>query len=236
MRITLLGVGEAFDPAEPNSSALVEEDGFSLMIDCGHSVVAPFWRARPDPDAIDAIYFTHHHMDHILGLPPLIDRWAFEGRRKELLIVSSECGVDQLRRLLDLLGAKPKFPIAYAVSADTRSIGPFATRFAPTGHPMPNHAILLACGGHSFAYSGDGQPTPESLALYRDADLLMHECFDPEPADNPFHTDLPTVRVIAGPARIGLYHVHAGSRPALRHAIAGDPRLFVPDPGQVLEP
>ena len=53
--VTLNGVGEAFDPDEPNSSALVEAHGFTLLIEHGQSAVRALWQRQMHPDQIDAI-------------------------------------------------------------------------------------------------------------------------------------------------------------------------------------
>jgi ribonuclease BN (tRNA processing enzyme) len=236
MRLELLGVGEAFDPEQPNSSVLIDHDGYTLMIDSGHSIVPRLWRTRRDPDAVDAIYFTHHHADHVLGLPPIVNLWHYEGRQKPLLIVATPPGLEQLRSLITLMDVEPPYPIRYQPTAETYHIGPFTARTALTQHAAPNYAIRLEAGGKRVAWSGDGRPTDASRALYRELDLLMHECFEPEAApENLYHCDLPTIRTIAGPKRIGLYHVKCGTRPALREAIAADRRLFVPDAGDVIE-
>ena len=236
MRVIPLGVGDAFDPDEPNSSTVVELDGFTLLIDCGHSAAAPLWRARPDPEAIDAVYLTHHHADHVLGLPSVMDRWSWQGRRKQLLILTTEAGETQLRQLCALLGIEPRFPLYYPRPAATPCLGPFSLRTAPTEHLVPNHAVQLTARGRCFAYSGDGRPTEAARALYAPADLLLHECWEPSPRpDVDFHSDLDTVRSIEGPARIGLYHIRAGRRSAMAAAIDGDHRLFVPRAGTALD-
>lgn len=230
MRITVLGVGEAFDPDQPNSAASVEQDGFTLLIDCGHSAVAPVWRATTDPDRVDALYLTHRHLDHVLGVPAALHRWDHGGRRKPLLVVATDPVIELVERMLALLDVEPDYPIRYLAQPPT--IGPFASSYAPMIHSAPVHAIRL----DHFVWSGDGRPTPELKALAADADLLMQECWSPTAApDAQYHCDLPTARAIQGPSRIGLYHVKAGARPALRAAIAGDARLFVPEPGDVIE-
>lgn len=236
MRVIPLGVGDAFDPDEPNSSTLVEVGGFTLLIDCGFSAVAPLWRARPNPETIDAVFLTHHHADHVIGLPSVMDRWSWEGRQKELLILTTEWGESQLRQICTLLGIEPRFPLRYLRAAEICSVGPFALRTAPTEHLVPNHALQLKAHGRCFAYSGDGRPTEAARALYAQADLLLHECWEPGPTpDIDFHSDLDTVRSIEGPARIGLYHIRAGRRGAMVKAVSGDKRLFVPSAGALLD-
>jgi ribonuclease Z len=230
MKITLLGVGEAFDADEPNSAALVHQDGFTLLIDCGTTVVSALWRTLPDPDAVDALYLTHKHLDHVLGVPAALHRWDHDGRRKELLVFATAPMLELVQRLIAQLDAAPDYPVRYEVQPG--SIGPFAARYAPMRHSDPVHGIRL----DRFIWSGDGRPTPEMLALATDADLMMQECWSPVPCpEKPGHCDLPTARAIAGPKRIGLYHVREGQRPAMKRAAADDPRLFVPDAGEVIE-
>jgi ribonuclease BN (tRNA processing enzyme) len=145
-------------------------------------------------------------------------------------------GLDHLHRLFEasFIPTDPRspFPVELRVVGEVGRIGPFEARTAPTQHGAPNHAIRLESNGRRLAYGGDGRPTEAALALYTDAQLLLHECFAPDAADGmPGHCDLPTLRAIAGPERIGLYHIRAGQRDTMRARVAGDPRLFVPDAG-----
>lgn len=234
--VTLNGVGEAFDPDEPNSSALVEAHGFTLLIDCGHSAVRALWQRRMDPDQIDAIYLTHHHADHVLGLVPLLDRFAFDGRRRPLAIHTTQWGIGHLRRLFEIgfvrMDEKSPFPLEFRVAATGQNIGPFAVELAPTIHAVATRAIKLGADGSHIAWSGDGRPTDEARAMYRRADLLMHECYAVSPERNtPYHADLPMVAAIEGPKRIGLYHVGVAMREEMRRKVAGDARLFFAETG-----
>ena len=217
----------------------MEADGYRLLIDCGHSAVGPIWHACPGPDTVDAIYLTHQHADHVLGLLPVLDRWGYDGRRKPLDILTDEVNVRPLQALLTAgsvaFDDRSPFRVAFEPTRQTRQVGPFAASFAPTTHAVPNSAIRLDHAGRSFAYSGDGRPTPQSAALYRGVDLLLHECFLPTRADDvPFHCDLPTVLELAGVVRVGLYHIKAGQRAAARAAAQAHPGLFVPEAGDTL--
>lgn len=239
MIVTLNGVGEAFDPDEPNSSALVEAHGFTLLIDCGHSAVRALWQRQMPPDTIDAIYLTHHHADHVLGLVPLLDRFGFDGRRRKLTIHTTQWGIGHLRKLFEVgfvrIDEKSPFPLEFHVAAAGQDIGPFAVDLAPTVHAVATRAIMLSADGRSFAWSGDGRPTAEALAMYRRAHLLMHECYAASPERNtPYHADFPMVAAIEGPGRIGLYHVGVAMRDEVRRKVAGDNRLFFAETGTTL--
>ncbi len=239
MDILVLGVGEAADPDHPNSALAVEAGGFRLLIDCGHSVPPVLWRALPDPNAVDALYFTHHHPDHCFGLVPALIRWTDDGRTKPLTLVVSADVRHQLGLLLAAGGIDPQrslsFPLHWLDLDEAHSLGPFQLATAPTLHAVPNRAIRLEADGRVFAYSGDGRPTTESEALFRGADLLFHECFTVEAErGQPFHACYP---MLAGmPERLGvgalrLYHVRRDQRAALAEACAGDSRIALALPG-----
>jgi ribonuclease BN (tRNA processing enzyme) len=59
------------------------------------------------------------------------------------------------------------------VAGESFRVGPFAasTRLLP--HWVPNVGIRLVAGGRVLAYTGDCGPSPEVVALARDADLLI---------------------------------------------------------------
>lgn len=232
MQITVLGVGEAADPAEGNAAVVVASGNYRLLVDCGHSVPPALWRRYPDPDAIDGVIFTHHHPDHCFGLVPWLISLADDRRRKPLEIVTTASGIEHLKRLCEV-GMVPHdstspFPIIWRDAAQLDRIGPFALARARTCHSLINHAIRLAADGARFAYSGDGRPTAQARALYSDADLLLHESYMADDApDTRYHADLATVRGIAGPPRIGVYHIRKDQRPLAIARLAGDRRLFV---------
>lgn len=239
MRVTVLGVGEASDPAYPNASVLVEAGGFALLVDCGHSVPPSLWRLAPEPDRIGAVYLTHHHPDHCFGLVPALIRWKDDGRTAPLEIVTTRWGEGHLRRLCRLGMVTPDrlgFPVTFRDSRRIEAIGPFAARVARTRHAVANHAIRLTHGGRVLACSGDGKPTPAALELYRGADLLIHECYMAEAeGELPYHVDFAGLAAIEGAARIAITHVRADQRAAVARRAASRPGMLLPEPGDVLE-
>ncbi len=87
LTVTLVGVGDATDLIATNNAQLVRGP-LSLLIDCGHSVPGPLTQLLPDPNALDAIWLTHCHADHVMGLPALLMWMKRNGRTRPLLIAT----------------------------------------------------------------------------------------------------------------------------------------------------
>jgi ribonuclease BN (tRNA processing enzyme) len=222
LTVNVIGCGEALDPALANSAVVVEADGYRALVDCGHSVPRPLVAAFPDAEAIDAVLFTHLHPDHCFGFIPMLIEWTDQGRKKPLTVVTT---ADGRRRLTTLgeVGLTPfdrlPYPLIWPSQDELRRLGPFDTAFARTQHSVVNHALRLSAGGTVFAYSGDGRPTDEAVALYRLADLLLQECYARDAAEaGQWHCDVDTARAAAhtaGVDRLVLYHVRRDQRPLL---------------------
>jgi ribonuclease Z len=72
MRVTLLGTGTPFPSAERFGSAiLVQVADKRLLFDCGRGVVIRLTQAEVNPKDIDALFLTHLHSDHVVGIPDL---------------------------------------------------------------------------------------------------------------------------------------------------------------------
>ncbi|HWP28298.1 MAG TPA: MBL fold metallo-hydrolase, partial [Chloroflexota bacterium] len=68
--VYLLGEGGTMPlPGRWLSSALVRHEGRLLLFDCGEGTQIPLRAAGWGLRAIDAIFFTHYHADHVGGLP-----------------------------------------------------------------------------------------------------------------------------------------------------------------------
>src|SRR6185436_9635209 len=85
IKVTLLGTGgpvpsiERFGP-----SILVEAGGEKLLFDCGRCASQRLWQLKIPLSQIDALFLTHLHSDHIVGIPDVwLTGWipAAFGRR-----------------------------------------------------------------------------------------------------------------------------------------------------------
>ena len=182
MKTVFLGNGEAFDERYPNHSHLVLSGKTAMMLDCGDSAVRELWKYTKDHSLIDVLYITHRHSDHTFGIPALLGRMLEEERKKPLTIICSEELKIDIERLtqhayfgIDSYG----FEIKFVIAEDGKSVefNDLKLSFAKTLHTAYNLAIRIEDGKNIVCYSGDGPFVENTEKIYRDADILMHECY-----------------------------------------------------------
>jgi len=182
MKVVFLGVGEAFDENQPNTSILVESET-KLLLDCGYSSVTQLWKYNPDPEFIDAVYITHQHADHFLGLPSLMTRmWKEEKRKKPLKIICQKGLEEKIKEAMDLcylplFTIENKYPIEFieVEEGQTLKLNELKLEFAKTEHFRENLAIKVTKDSYNVCFGGDGHWTEESEKMYNGCDLLIHE-------------------------------------------------------------
>src|SRR2546421_12008912 len=58
----------------------------SLLLDAGAPLLPHMHRLGIDPGAIEAVFLTHFHGDHVLGLPPFLLHRAFFPTRPPVVV------------------------------------------------------------------------------------------------------------------------------------------------------
>src|SRR5215467_10014406 len=75
MRLAFLGTGSAFSLERYNGAVVV--DG-RILLDGGAPLLPHMHRLGIDPGAIEVLFLTHFHGDHVLGLPPFMFYRGFQ--------------------------------------------------------------------------------------------------------------------------------------------------------------
>jgi ribonuclease Z len=186
-RLFFLGTGAALPSiTQDNSSLLIESNGSYLMIDCSGSPYRKLLRVGADPALLKHVLITHHHIDHISGLPSLIECLWIKGRSEPLHIYALPAAMRVIEVLLELwdLRNRPikEFPIVlHTIEGNPDELvidsPEFTLRTTPTMHAVPSVASkIIFPDGQTLVYSSDTAPYQPFLDFARGADYLMMEC------------------------------------------------------------
>jgi ribonuclease Z len=100
MKIVLLGTGGPRpDPKRNASTTLIRLAGENVLFDAGRGVVNQLVRAGVPLAAVDPVFITHHHFDHIGDLYDVVLATWMYGRKDPLRIY----GPTETRRIVDAL-------------------------------------------------------------------------------------------------------------------------------------
>ncbi|MFB6111319.1 MAG: ribonuclease Z [Halobacteriaceae archaeon] len=111
LRVTFLGTGGAVPTTVRNTAGLMcNRDGDRLLFDVGEGTQRQMMRFGTG-FAVDAVFLTHTHGDHVLGLPGLVQTWGFNDREAPLTVYTPRGTEGQVRALLEALETEPPFPL-----------------------------------------------------------------------------------------------------------------------------
>jgi len=198
-RVTLLGTGnprpsiDRFGPA-----ILVEAGDTRLLFDCGRGVAQRLFQIDGAPllRSIDAVFLTHLHSDHVVGLPDLwLTGWLF-GRHDPLPVFGPKGTAEMATHL------SAAFAFDLKVRQQDEGLPPNGSRLkARDGAPgvlfqhaglsvvafevdhgpvRPAFGYRIEFAGRKVVLSGDTRATDVVAARAKGADLLVHEVIAPE--------------------------------------------------------
>ncbi|WP_277552792.1 MBL fold metallo-hydrolase [Halobaculum limi] len=216
MRVTFLGTGAAMPVADRVQTGLLVEaapgDRSPLLVDCGSGVLHRLAQTDPGYEAVSTVLLTHHHLDHVADLLPLLKaRWlAGEERLHVVGPPGTKALLDDLlavgeyeyldgRADLSVREVHPGSEFSLAgldVEAfETRHSKPcLAYRFSDRGSDAddgerdnPEDPDADADTTGDFVFSGDSEAFT-GLANFADgARVLAHDCSFPDEVDVDNH-------------------------------------------------
>lgn len=207
MQVTVLGKSPSWqDAAGACSGYLVQEDGFTLLLDCGNGVFSKL-RRHCDYVDVDAVLITHLHADHFLDLVPFSYALTYAPRqqpvsvggysgtkspaRPQLLLPAGATAT--LRRIVGCWGADDLIDKAFSINEyagrDELALGPLRIRFCEVPHFTVTHAIEPAADRSRSTFSADCRPNDALVAFAQETDVLMIEATLPR-AGGLQHTGL----------------------------------------------
>lgn len=177
-------------------SVLVEAGEKKFLFDCGRGVAQRIEQLRIPFTEIDALFLTHLHSDHIVGIPDLwLTGWA-RGRKAPLEIwgpVGTKAMMTHLaeayqfdihiRQIDDKLPAQGAAVVAHDIKQGVvyDRDGIKVTAFlVDHGVVKPALGYRVDFRGHSVVLSGDTRYSENLIRFSQNVDLLIHEVIDPD--------------------------------------------------------
>jgi len=197
-KVTITGTGTPPpSPGRAGAGVLIEHGDLALQFDAGRATALRLVEAGTHPVALDAIFITHHHSDHLVGVVDVVFcAWLNRPNGANLHFVAP---TGPSTRFLERMLEPYDEDIAVRVShTDRTRPSPEITGFDASAEPQlvweADGVRVLACAVHhhpvdpAVAYrvetpdgvvviSGDTIICDEVEDLARGCDVLVHEAF-----------------------------------------------------------
>ncbi|MFK7919873.1 MAG: MBL fold metallo-hydrolase [Ilumatobacter sp.] len=211
--VTITGTGSPIpSPTRAGPGVLVEAGGLRLQFDAGRSTLERITAAGVNIAELDALFVTHHHSDHLVGLPDIVmTRWVTSGGRPTEplpVVVPHGPTVEFLDRMLDPWEAdlevraahtgsetRPEFDVIAFDSTDAGGVvwesGGVTVRAREVRHEpvCPAVGYRIETDDGAVVISGDTLVCDEVAELAQGARVLVYEAMlfefiqaQPEPA------------------------------------------------------
>ncbi len=198
-RVTLTGTGVPHPaPGRAGAGTLVRTGDVSLQFDAGRGTVLRLVEAGSSPSELDALFVTHVHSDHVVGIPDLVmTRWVQQqlAVTGPLPMVAPEGSTERfLRRMLEPFdddialrtahvgAAAPELELSTFAPTPTPTVvwtggdGSVAVRSVAVHHePVDAVAYRIDTPDGAVVVSGDTRVCDEVADLCAGADVLVHE-------------------------------------------------------------
>jgi ribonuclease Z len=195
LKVTLLGTGSPLPIMDRfGPSTLVEAGCEKLLMDCGRGASLRLWQLRIPLGDVTAVFLTHLHSDHVVGIPDLwLTGWLANpyGHRSGPFRVWGPTGTKELMGNLEKafqgdVGfriAEGMSPQGVAVLAQEVSQGVVyeksgvkVTAFeVDHATAKPAFGYRIDYGGHSVVLSGDTRFSENLIRFSKGVDVLVHE-------------------------------------------------------------
>ena len=234
-QVIMLGTGAAYsDPSREQTYLVVKGRRNAVLVDCGGSPTQRLARAGVALNSIDHIVLTHHHPDHLYGLPVfLLDLWLAK-RKRVLHIYGLRETLRAAKRMMQAFEWERWFeygffPIEFhAIPNKPRTLvfhtDEFSVFASPTKHSLPAIAVCVVsqASGKAMVYSSDTVMCAAVAELASGADLLIHEATMLSRASHGHSSAVQAGMVAhqAGVKKLVLTHLPPGADAKKYHAAA----------------
>jgi ribonuclease Z len=158
LQVYFLGTAGALPTVLRNPACfLVRRGSDTLLFDCGEGAQQQMMRAQTG-FTVDAVFITHWHADHYLGLLGLVQTLAFNGRTEALRVFGPE-GIGEIVQVIDLLStATMRFSVRGEVmrAGDEVRFDGYSVRAFRTRHGMQSIGFAIVEDGRPGRFDREG--------------------------------------------------------------------------------
>jgi ribonuclease Z len=208
MQLTLLGTGcPQVDTGRYGPANLVRRGGKAFLVDCGSGVTQRLLAAGSGGAAIDALFLTHLHSDHLVDFFQLVISSWHQGRDRPQIVYGPkgtrrfvEATLAAWKPDLDQRIAHERRPSTKALEVEVREFeagvlleeeGLRVAAVAVAHQPVRYaYGFVFEAEGTKLVLSGDTAYCPALIDAAQGADILVHECYihremKPSPSRTP---------------------------------------------------
>ena len=157
----------------------------TLLVDCGSGVLHRLAATDVGYEGVSTVLLTHHHLDHVADLMPLMKaRWLAGEEHLEVVGPSgTKSLVDGLLDVHSYMQDRIDLRIR-EVGPESFEAGGFAVEATETRHSVPCLAYRF---GDQFAFSGDSEAFAGLASFAEGSRVLAHDCSFPDEVDVSNH-------------------------------------------------
>jgi len=157
----------------PCSGFLIQQDEFSLLLDCGSGVV-PEVQNYVDLNEINHVILSHYHYDHFSDIGVMLFSRLVNTQLKRTdqnLSIYGPHSDEIASRVKEVPHSK-----FTGINEDSiLKIGPFTLEFQINIHPVETYAVRITAGNKTIVYTSDACYTDDLVTFSKEADLLITE-------------------------------------------------------------
>lgn len=180
MDVTVLGSGSTVQfEGRGSASFLIETDGKKILLDAGFYLLDRMEKAGVKSDEIDAVYISHKHPDHFMGLIHLLFSLNHKSydKKESITVFGFEGLKEWYQSFKDILGHWIEPGIKVIIREEP--IGEFGNiewEIFKTAHSPESTGIILRSENKKILYTGDTEYFDGLLELTENCDLVIAEC------------------------------------------------------------
>lgn len=110
MKVCFLGTGGSWPTKRRNPLAIsVSLNRTHILLDCGEGTQRQMLHSSVSPMKLDAVFITHLHGDHFLGVPGLVQSMSLMDRNKQLDIYGPPGMIRSFKLAMEICHNNPRF-------------------------------------------------------------------------------------------------------------------------------